>query len=84
MAFLLKHQTAQAFVARFREAYRDADRERCVRMARFLIARIQSGDLTEAQVQAAFGKSNPQWTAFKNKLQSWITAENTIKSAVGE
>jgi hypothetical protein len=55
MALLLKHQTAAQFVARFREAYRNSERERCVQLGKFVIARIQSGDLTETQVRNACG-----------------------------
>ena len=38
MALILKHQTAEAFVARVRAAYRDGDPETLVKIARFLIA----------------------------------------------
>jgi hypothetical protein len=84
MALLLKHQTAAQFIARFREAYRNADRERCIQLARFIISKIQAGDLTDAQVRSAFGLSAAQWTTLKNKMNSWITAQNTVQSAVGE
>lgn len=84
MALQLKHQTAAQFVARFREAYRNAERDRVVQLARFIVSRIQSGDLTDTQVRNAFGLTNTQWNALKTKMQSWITADNSIKSAVGE
>lgn len=57
MALILKHQTAESFIAKVRAAYRDGDPERLVKIARFLIARVQAGD---------------------------ITADNAVKSAVGE
>lgn len=84
MALLLKHQTAAQFIARFREAYRNADRKRCVQLARFVISRIQAGDITETQVRNAFGLNTTQWNTLKAKMNSWITADNAIKSAVGE
>jgi hypothetical protein len=84
MALLLKHQTAAQFVARFREAFRNSERERCVQLARFVIARIQSGDLTETQVRNAFGLTVTQWNALKTKMNNWITAHNTLQAAVGE
>lgn len=84
MALLLKHQTAAQFIARFREAYRNSDRERCIQLARFVISRIQAGDLTDAQVRNAFGLTTTQWNNLKTKMNSWITAENTAKAAVGE
>lgn len=84
MALLLKHQTAAQFISRFREAYRNADRDRCVQLARFVISRIQAGDITDAQCRTAFGLNTTQWNALKTKMNNWITADNSIKSAVGE
>ena len=84
MALLLKHQTAAQFVSRFREAYRNSNRERCVQLARFVISRIQSGDLTDAQVRSAFGLTVTQWNTLKTKMNTWISAHNTLQSAVGE
>ncbi len=84
MALLLKHQTAEAFVTRLRAAYRDAQREQLVRIARFIISRIQAGDITDAQCRAAFGLNVTQWNALKTKMQNLITAANAVESAVGE
>lgn len=84
MALLLKHQTAQEFIARFREAYRNAERERVVQLARFLIAKVQAGDLTETQIRNAFGLNVSQWNTFKTKMQNYIAADNTVRSVVGE
>jgi hypothetical protein len=84
MALLLKHQTAAEFVARFREAYRNSDRERLVQLARFVLARIAAGDITDAQCRNAFGLNATQWTALKTKMTNLVTAANTVKSAVGE
>lgn len=84
MALLLKHQTAQRFVARFREEYRNADRDRLVQLARFILSRIQAGDITDAQCRTAFGLNATQWNALKTKMQSFVTAQNTVLSAVGE
>ena len=84
MALLLKHQTAAQFISRFREAYRNSDRERVIQLARFIISRIQAGDITDTQVRNAFGLNATQWNALKTKMGNWITAENAVKAAVGE
>jgi hypothetical protein len=84
MALLLKHQTAQEFIARFREAYRNAERERVVQLARFLISKVQAGDLTETQIRNAFGLNVSQWNTLKTKMQNYIAADNAVRSAVGE
>jgi hypothetical protein len=84
MALLLKHQTAEQFVARLRAAYRDGQRERLVQIARFIIARIQAGDITDAQCRTAFGLNTTQWNTLKTKMQNLITAANAVESANGE
>lgn len=84
MALLLKHQTAEAFVARVRAAYRDGNTDVLVKVARFIIARIQAGDLTDAQCRTAFGLNTTQWNNLKTKMQALINADNSLKAAVGE
>ncbi len=84
MALLLKHQTAEQFVTRLRAAYRDASRERVVQIARFIIGKIQAGDITDAQCRSAFGLNVTQWNTLKTKMQNIITAANAVESAVGE
>ena len=84
MALILKHQTPEAFIARVRQAYRDGDSERLVKIARFLIARVQAGDVTDAQLRNAFGLNTTQWNALKTRMQNLITADNAVRSAVGE
>ena len=84
MALILKHQTVEAFVAKVRAAYRDGDPETLVKIARFLIARVQAGDITEAQIRTAFGLNVTQWNALKARMQDLINADNAVKSAVGE
>ena len=84
MALLLKHQTGAQFVARFREAYRNSDRDRLVQLAKFIISRIAAGDITDAQCRTAFGLTVTQWNTLKTKMNNYITAHNTVQSAVGE
>lgn len=84
MALLLKHQTVQEFVARFREEYRNAERERVIQLARFIVSRIQAGDITDAQCRTAFGLNTTQWNALKTKMQNFISAHDIVRGAVGE
>jgi hypothetical protein len=84
MALLLKHQTAAQFVSRFREAYRNGERERLVQLAKFIINRIAAGDITDAQCRSAFGLNTTQWNNLKTKMNNYITAHNAVQSAVGE
>lgn len=84
MALLLKHQTAEQFVARIRAAYRDGDPAVVVKIARFILARIQAGDITDAQCRTAFGLNVTQWNNLKTKMQNFVTAANTAEAAQGE
>ena len=84
MALLLKHQTAEQFVARVRAAYRDGNPAVVIKIARFILARIQAGDITDAQCRTAFGLNVTQWNNLKTKMQNFVTAANTAEAAQGE
>lgn len=84
MALLLKHQTAEQFAARLRAAYRNSERERLVAIARWLLAAISAGYITDAQCRTAFGLNTTQWNNLKTKMQNFVTASNTVLGAVGE
>jgi len=80
----LRFQNATQFVARVREFYRDRDKEALALVAVWLRNRIAAGDLTETQVQNAFGFTTPQWNTFKTKMQSLANAYDEVNAAVGE
>ena len=84
MALNLQHQTAAQFVARFREAYRTANKERAGKLAAFLYDRIQAGDITAAQVRTAFGMNVTQYNAFLTRIQALRNNYVAIQQAVGE
>lgn len=84
MALLLKHQTVQEFISRFREAYRNGERERVCQLARFILSRIAAGDITDAQCRNAFNLTAQQWNALKTKMQNFVAAQDTVRGAVGE
>jgi len=84
MALLLKHQTGEQFITRLREAYRNSERERLVLIAKWLLARIQAGDVTDAQCRTAFGLNTTQWNTMKTKMQNAVTAYNAVQAAQGE
>ena len=84
MALILKHQSTEAFIARVRAAYRNGSPDLVVRIARFIVARIQAGDITDAQCRTAFGLNTTQWNNLKTKMANLITADNAVRSATGE
>lgn len=84
MAIILKHQSPEQFIARVRAAYRDGQRETLVKIARFILARIQAGDITDAQCRTAFGLNVTQWNNLKTRMQNLVTAATAVESATGE
>lgn len=84
MALILKHQTIEQFVTRFREAYRNSEQEQNIRLGEFIISKIQAAEITDVQCQKAFGKTANQWNKLKADINKRIDAKNTIKAAVGE
>lgn len=84
MALLLKHQTVAQFVARVRESYRSRDRDKLVKIARWILAALNRGDITDANCRAAFGLNTTQWNNLKAKMTTLVNASNTIQGAVGE
>lgn len=84
MALVLNHQTAAQFVARFREAYRTANRERAAKLAAWLYDRVQAGDITQAQIRAAFGFNATQYTAFRDRIMVLRDHYVAVQQAAGE
>lgn len=83
MALNLNHQTAAQFIARFREAYREADKERLVRLMKWLLARIAAGDITDTQARNAFGLTVNQWNTKKTQMQDLIAKYDAVQAAQG-
>jgi hypothetical protein len=84
MPILLKHQTPAQFIARLREAYRNSEGEKCAQLSTWVLAKIQTGDITDTQLRTAFGLSVAQWNAVKTKMTARKNARVSLKTAVGE
>lgn len=84
MALVLKHQTPEALLRRFRERFATSDRERCVSLGEALLDRITAGDITDAQVRTAFGMTAGAYNTLKTRITQRRNARITIASAVGE
>lgn len=84
MALNLKHQTPAQLAARFREQFKAASGERAGKMARWLIDRIQSGDVTDAQMRSAFGLTTTQYNAMKTRMTTLANQYSAVVSARGE
>lgn len=61
----LNHQTGTQFMARLREAIRQASQGQACYLAWWLLRRIAAGHITDTQCQTAFGLNSTQWTNLK-------------------
>ncbi|MHB1098727.1 MAG: hypothetical protein ACYCZR_04155 [Burkholderiales bacterium] len=84
MALILKHQTAAQFIARFREAYRSADKERLAQLCKWLLARIAAGDITDTQARNTFGLNVQQWNNKKTLLEDLVAKYDAVQAAQGD
>jgi hypothetical protein len=71
-------------IARMRELFRNNERERLCEIARWILNRINAGDLTDTQVRTAFGLTAGQYNALKNRITALATALDTVRGARGE
>ncbi len=84
MTLALKHQTEEQFIARVRQAYRNAIGDEAINVAAYIDAAIQRGDLVDATVRAAFGMTAAQWVQARNRMKNMVAARNTGRIAIGE
>jgi hypothetical protein len=81
---VLIYATKVQFVPVLREAYRSSIQSECARLATWVLNRIDSGYVTETQVQNAFGLTAGQWTTLKAKMVALRTDYQAIQAAAGE
>lgn len=84
MALLLREQNRDQFLQRFREAFRVADGERYLQLARFALNKLQSGDITDAEFRSKFGKTVAEWNSLKGRMNAALNGYNAFMSARGE
>lgn len=80
----LIYATKAQFVPVLREAYRTSTKEESARLATWVLNRIDSGYVTENQVQNAFGLTAGQWSNLKAKMTALRTNYLAVQAASGE
>lgn len=84
MALNLIHQTNAQLIERLRERYRMAKNEDATKIAKFIVDRINSGDIVEDDIRSAFVMNHGKWTVFKLKLGEQKATRDALLSAQGE
>jgi len=83
-ALATQHITKADLLAKFREAYRSASKEDLARLATWVIRRVTQGDVTEAQLQSAFGLTDPQYATLRAKMLALRDHWVAVQAAEGE
>lgn len=84
MALVLKHQTKEQFMSRFRQRYRDSSGEQCAKLSSWLLDRIDDQDFTDEQVINAFNFKVSELIQFKTRMNTLRSSLRHIRSAIGE
>ena len=91
MAFNPKHQTKVQYLRRLRERYRAAVKLDACRLAHRILKHLADGDVTQAQMQTAWGMTAQEWAtkaaALQVRADKWIaykTAEATADNEVSD
>lgn len=80
----LRFQTGSQFLDRVRAFYRRATDIQLAKLARWITARIQAGDVTVLQLRTAFGLSVAQWNTLQAKMEALRDHWNAVEAGVGE
>lgn len=81
---VLKHQSKEQFMARFRQRYRDSQGEQAAKLATWLLDRIDDQDFTDDQVMTAFNMKQAELNQFKTRITTLRQSLRNIRSALGE
>jgi hypothetical protein len=81
---VIVQQTGAQFLDRLREKYRNSDKERCARIARWIIHRLDAGHVTVAQLRNAFNLTVSEWNTLEAKLRALAGTLDDLETARGE
>ena len=81
---VFRFQNAAEFVARFRARFLNERGENACRFARWLARRLVAGEVTVAQVRAAFNLTQTQFNQFRTRIEALQASLDAVENAVGE
>ena len=79
----LQYQTADEFATAIRIKYKNANGIEAAQIAKAILDAINSGQVTDAQVQNAFGLTQAQYTNNKAKLQTVMDDYDAVIAVMG-
>jgi len=84
MAIVLRHATTVQFMARLRQRFAEAEGAEALRLARRVHGWVTAGDITDAELRAAFSLTAAQVTALKDRLATRAAQHDAVIAARGE
>ena len=81
---VIVHQTGAQFLLRLRELYRNSRKEICAWIARWIVNRLNAGELTATQMRNVFELTVQQWNTLEAKLRVLKSSIEAVDLAVGE
>lgn len=84
MTLVLKHQTKEQFITRFRDKYAASNREQCAKLSTWLLDKIDAGDFDDTEIRNSFGMSVVDWVSFRNELNNLRSSLRNIQNARGK
>lgn len=83
MAFNPKHQNKVQFLRRMRERYRASERLEACRIAHRMLKLLDDGDVTQAQMQTAWGMTAVEWaekraTKLQPRADKWASYQAAV------
>ena len=79
-----RFQTAPEMLARIRGRYLQSVGEETCQIARWFVARLSEGWITNAQCQTAFGVNPAGWSGINGRIDTFANSITSVESAVGE
>lgn len=90
MPLSLKHQTKVQYLRRLRERLRAAEKLEACRIASRMLKHLSDGDVTQAQMETAWGMTAAEWSAKSVALQvkadkwaAYVAAQTTMANEAG-
>jgi hypothetical protein len=82
--FRFIHQTRAEFAGRLRARFRESKEDAALKIASWVLNRLDTGEFTDPAVQATFGLTSEQYVAFKQKWTALRDQWLALQKAVGE
>lgn len=82
MALILKHQTIEQFLTRFKRRFENADHMQQAKLSVWLDEKQSSGDIAAKQIESAFSLSTAGKDSFMQKVKALSDSYKAVQAGV--